>query len=98
MYERRGFIRLAIEPFLISSLVTLLTLKLVVNFLPFPSALWPFDLFTSTNNRDKGSGCVSVGRAVASDIRGPWFKSSHRQKFIYIEHLFTVNCVLKRQK
>ena len=45
-----------------------------------------------------GSGCVSVGRAVASDTRGPRFESSHRQKFIYIKHLFTVNCVLKRQK
>jgi len=42
--------------------------------------------------------CVSVGRVVASDTRGPWFEYSHRQKFIYIEHLFTVNCVLKRRK
>ena len=45
-----------------------------------------------------GSGCGSVGRAVASETRGPRFESSHRQIFIYIEHLFTVNCVLKRQK
>ena len=29
-----------------------------------------------------GSGGGSVGRAVASDSRGPWFESSHRQKFI----------------
>ena len=43
-----------------------------------------------------GSGCGSVGRAVASYTRGPRFESSHRQKFI--EHLFTVNCVLKRRK
>ena len=42
--------------------------------------------------------CGLVDRAVASNTRGPWFESSHRQKFIYIEHLFTVNCVLKRQK
>ena len=28
------------------------------------------------------SGCDSVGRAVASDSRGAWFKSSHQQKFI----------------
>ena len=42
--------------------------------------------------------CGSVGRAVASDTRGPRFESSHRQKIIYIEHLFPVNCVLKRQK
>ena len=34
----------------------------------------------------------SVGRAVASDTRGPRFE------FIYIEHLFTVNCVLKRRE
>ena len=26
--------------------------------------------------------CGSVGRAVASDNRGLWFESSHRQKFI----------------
>ena len=42
--------------------------------------------------------CGLVGRAVASDTRSPRFESSHRQKFIYIEHLFTVNCVLKRRK
>ena len=46
----------------------------------------------------KGSGCGSVGRAVTSDTRGPRFKSSHWQKCINIEHLFTVNCVLKRRK
>ena len=46
-----------------------------------------------------GSGCGSVSRAVASDTRGPRLDSSHRQKiYLYIEHLFTVNCVLKRRK
>ena len=40
--------------------------------------------------------CGSVGRAVASDTSGPRFASSHRQKIV--EHLFTVNCVLKRRK
>ena len=45
-----------------------------------------------------GSCCGSVGRAVAFDTRGLRFKSSHWQKFIYIEHLFAVNWVLKRQK
>ena len=40
------------------------------------------------------SGCGSV----ASDTRGLRFESSHGQNFIYIEHLFTVNCVLKRRK
>ena len=28
-----------------------------------------------------GSGCVSVGRAVASDTRGLWFESSHQRIF-----------------
>ena len=48
-------------------------------------------------NYHLGGGCGSVGRVVASDTRGPRFKSSHWQKFIYIEHLFTVNCELKRR-
>ena len=34
--------------------------------------------------KEKGSGCGSVGRADASDTRGPRFKSSHQQKNIYI--------------
>ena len=58
------------------------------------SCFQKFDLTTGK----KGSGCGSVGRAVASDTRGPQFESSHRQKFIYVEHLFTVNFVLKRRK
>ena len=33
-----------------------------------------------------GSGCGSVGRAVAINTRGLWFDSSHWQNFI--EHLF----------
>ena len=36
-----------------------------------------------------GSGCDSVGRAVASSSRGPEFESSHRQKFIS-----NINCQL----
>ena len=39
------------------------------------------------------SGCSSVGRAVASGIKSPWFESRHRQ--IFKEHLFTVNCIEK---
>ena len=39
-----------------------------------------------------GSGCGSVGRAVASDTRGPRFESSHRQ------NLFVTSTVLKRRK
>ena len=41
----------------------------------------------------KGSGCGSVGRAVAFDTRDLRFESSHQQ--IFIKHLFTVNCVEK---
>ena len=45
----------------------------------------------------QGSGCGSVGRVVAFNSRGPQFEPRHRQ--IFIEHLFTVNCiVLKRRK
>ena len=40
-----------------------------------------------------GSGCGSVGRAVALDTRGPRFDSRHRQNFI--EHLFIINCIEK---
>ena len=47
---------------------------------------------------ETGSGCGSVGRVVAYNTRGPRFKSSHRQKFKYIEHLCTVSCVMKRRK
>ena len=42
-----------------------------------------------------GSGCDSVGRAVASDARGLWFESSHLQTFISDIYLFTVNCIEK---
>ena len=48
-----------------------------------------FELFKS------GSGCGSVGRAVAFDTRGPRFNSRHRQNFI--EHLFIINCIEKRK-
>ena len=37
-----------------------------------------------------GSCCGSVGRAVASNSRGPQFKSSHRQKLYWT---FTVSCI-----
>ena len=45
------------------------------------------------NNLSWGSGCGSVGRAVASDTKDPQFKSRHRQTFT--KHLFTVHCVEK---
>ena len=60
--------------------------------------IWEVVRDLGKNVETMGSGCGSVGRAVASDSRGPRFESSHRQKFIYIELLFTVNCVLKRRK
>ena len=51
------------------------------------------------NNAKAGQWlCGSVGRAVASDTRCPRFESSHRQKFIYNEHLFIVNCQLCIEK
>ena len=45
-----------------------------------------------------GSGCGSVGRAIASDTRGPWFEPVIGK--ICIEHLFTclLSAVLKRRK
>ena len=45
-----------------------------------------FNLIGGSNNvktTNVGSGCGSVGRAVASDTRGLRFESSHWQKFIY---------------
>ena len=38
----------------------------------------------------KGSGCGAVGRAVASNTRGPGFESSHRQLLLNIYLLLTV--------
>ena len=40
-----------------------------------------------------GSGCGSVGRAIASGPRGPRFESSHRHK-VYIEYF----CLFKIRK
>ena len=42
-----------------------------------------------------GSGCGSVGRAVAYNTRGLRFDSSHWQNFI--EHLFIINCIEKKK-
>ena len=40
-----------------------------------------------------GSGCGSVGRAVASDTGGPRFESSHgKLLYLTLRFLFTVNC------
>ena len=40
-----------------------------------------------------GSGCGSVGKAVASDTRGLRFESSHPQNLYWT--LITVNCIEK---
>ena len=37
---------------------------------------------------DKGSGCGSVGRVVASNTRGPWFESS----LLFLINIFNVYC------
>ena len=49
---------------------------------------WWGQVWFNNNNKintgsTSGSGCDSVGRAVASDSRGPWFESSHWQHFIF---------------
>ena len=76
------------------------TLKTVITFCK--RKLWQEGIFSSLllptkcmslKNFTPGSGCGSVGRAVASNTRGPRFESSHQQ--IYIEHLFTINCIEK---
>ena len=54
--------------------------------------MWTISHLVAAN--DIGSGCVSVGRAVASNTRGLQFKFSHRQIF-YWTLLFTVNCIEK---
>ena len=40
-------------------------------------------------------GCGSVGRGVASDTKGLWFESSHRQIFKWNKCLHSVNCIEK---
>ena len=38
----------------------------------------------NANCTRRGNGCGAVGRASASDTRGPWFESSHQQ--IYFQY------------
>ena len=54
-----------------------------------------FRELTSQTNYIRGSGCGSVGRAVASNSRGQRVESSHWQKFMFNIFLSTV---LKRRK
>ena len=41
----------------------------------------------------RGQWCGSVGRAVASESRGPRFESSHRQKFNYLLNICLLSTV-----
>ena len=52
-----------------------------------------WDKHVSVTSMLKGSGCGSVGKAVASDNRGPRFKPSHRRSFYWA--LLIVSCVEK---
>ena len=45
---------------------------------------------TIANKKQVGSGCGAVGRAVASDSRGPGFESSHWQLLFNIYLMLTV--------
>ena len=45
-----------------------------------------------------GSGCGSVGRAVASKTRGPRLKSSHGQNFIYILNICYCQLCIEKMK
>ena len=65
----------------------------------------PFSLTTLSNirlaqtpNNVVGSGCGSVGRAVASKSRGPRFESSHRQKFIFTLNICLLSTVYCKDK
>ena len=50
-------------------------------------------MYVSDNVR--GSGCGSVGRAVASATRGPWFKSNYRRIFNVNICLLILKCIEK---
>ena len=63
-----------------------LTLNLWKSFKNLPCLLIHFGL---------GSGCGSVGKAVASNTRSQRLKSSHEQNFRL--NIFTVNCKNKRK-
>ena len=51
--------------------------------------------YTNTNKESLGSGCGSVGKAVASNSSCPRFEPSHQK--IENEHLFTANCTERRK-
>ena len=45
-----------------------------------------------------GSGCASVGRAVASNTRGSRFESSHWQNLFILNILFIVKLCIEKTK
>ena len=50
------------------------------------------------NFRELGSGCGSVGGAVASNARGPRFEYSHRQTFIYRTCICLLSTISENRK
>ena len=64
---------------------------------------WQVSFFELIHDSNKflghwGSGCGSVGKAVASDTTGPRFESSHWQKFIYILNIFLLSTMYWKEK
>ena len=59
-------------------------------------ALYHLAVYLRNGTNILGSGCGSVGRAVASDTRGSRFESSHQQTFI--RNICLLSTVLKRRK
>ena len=53
---------------------------------------------TLSLKNNNGSGCGSVGRAVASNTRGRRFESSHRQKFIFTLNICLLSTVYSKDK
>ena len=43
------------------------------------------------------SGCGAVGGAIASDTRGPWFESSHRQNLNVQSNAFEKTKIKKKE-
>ena len=60
-----------------TSAMPVVVAQLVERSLPTP------EINGSNPNIGYGSGGGSIGRAVTSDTRDQWFKSQHRQNFIY---------------
>ena len=70
---------------------------IIGTFVQFDPSLFLFNDYYFPNAQPKvftlGSGCGSVGRAVAFDTRGPRFESSHWQKFIYTLNICLLSTV-----